>query len=65
MTSKDVPETMVVGGKTFNLSNLINESVLDIQLAGVFKVLKKISTRIETEATQITSLQTKVCPRKP
>ena len=53
---------MVVGGKTFNLSNLINESVLDIQLAGVFKVLKKLSTRIETQATQITSLQTKVCP---
>ena len=62
MASKDVPETMVVGGKTFNLSNLINESVLDIQLAGVFKVLKKLSTRIETQATQITSLQTKVCP---
>lgn len=52
---------MVVGGKTFNLSALISESVLDTQMANVFKVLKKLSSLIETQATQIQALQTKVC----
>jgi predicted nucleic acid-binding Zn-ribbon protein len=55
-----VPSTMVVGGKTFNLSALISESVLDTQMANVFKVLKKLSSLIETQATQIQALQTKV-----
>jgi len=52
--------TMVIGGKTFNLAGLISESVLDLQMANVFKVLKKLNSLIETQAGQIQALQTKV-----
>ena len=51
---------MAIGGKTFNLAGLISESVLDQQMANVFKVLKKLSSLIETQASQIQALQKKV-----
>ena len=51
---------MVIGGKTFNLAGLISESVLDLQMANVFKVLKKLNSLIETQTGQIQALQTKV-----
>lgn len=60
MPTEGVPSTMVVGAKTFNLAGLINESVLDLQMANVFKVLKKLSSLIDTQAGQIQALQTKV-----
>jgi hypothetical protein len=61
MATKDgVPATMAIGGKTFNLAGLISESVLDQQMANVFKVLKKLSSLIETQASQIQALQKKV-----
>jgi hypothetical protein len=63
MPTEGVPSTMVVGGKTFNLAGLINESVLDLQMANVFKVLKKLSSLIDTQAGQIQALQTKVRSR--
>jgi len=60
MSKEGLPATMVVGGKTFNLAGLINESVLDLQMANVFKVLKKLSSLIDTQTGQIQALQTKV-----
>ena len=66
MATKDgVPATMAIGGKTFNLAGLISESVLDQQMANVFKVLKKLSSLIETQASQIQALQTKVLEIDP
>ena len=56
---------MVIGGKTFNLAGLINESVLDLQMANVFKVLRKLNSLIETQASQIQALQTKVLEIDP
>jgi len=66
MATKDgLPATMAIGGKTFNLAGLISESVLDQQMANVFKVLKKLSSLIETQASQIQALQTKVLEIDP
>ena len=64
-SNNGVPATMVIGGKTFNLAGLINESVLDLQMANVFKVLRKLNSLIETQASQIQALQTKVLEIDP
>ncbi|KAJ1488765.1 hypothetical protein T484DRAFT_1782364, partial [Baffinella frigidus] len=51
---------MVVGGKTFSLQGMINESVLDQQLASVYKILVLHSQTLDAQKSQIETLNRKV-----
>ena len=56
---------VVIGGKSFQLAGLVDETALDTQMANVFKVLTKLNSLGETQAGQIAALQSKVLEIDP
>ena len=56
---------VVIGGKSFHLAGLVDETALDTQIANVFKVLTKLNSLGETQAGQIAALQSKVLEIDP
>ena len=51
---------VVIGGKSFHLAGLVDETALDTQMANVFKVLTKLNSLGETQAGQIAALQSEI-----